>query len=97
MAALKSAGYDPEVIEYLQTPLSATKLKALQQMLGIPLRDMLRKKEPIYKELNLNDPALTEKQLLNLMTKHPVLLERPIVVMNSKAMIARPLDLNQLK
>ena len=58
--------------------------------LDISARDLLRKGEAIYKELNLADKSLTEQQLIEAMCKHPKLIERPIVIHNGKAKIGRP-------
>jgi arsenate reductase len=84
------AGEPVEVIEYLRQPLSAAQLKALNAMLGGPVREMLRDTEPAYKELGLDDTALSDDQLYEAIEKHPVLMQRPIVVRNGRAVIGRP-------
>jgi arsenate reductase len=79
-----------KVIEYLREPLTVAQLKDLHRMLGRPVRDMLRNTESEYKELGLANPELTDEQLLQAIAKHPILLQRPIVVRNGKAVIGRP-------
>jgi arsenate reductase len=83
-------GREVEVVNYLDTPPSAAELKQLLKLLGIPARQLLRSGEAIYKELDLADPALPEAALIAAMVEHPILIERPIVVANGKAVIGRP-------
>lgn len=76
------------MIDYLKTPPGASGLAALLKQLGIPARQLLRKKEPLFKELRLeqaDDPAA-----LAAMIEHPVLMERPVVVRGGKAVLGRP-------
>jgi arsenate reductase len=87
---LKQQDIEPEVVEYLKTPPSKTELKRVLKLLGLSARDLLRKKEPEYKELGLDDPALKEDDIINAMINTPKLMERPIVVANNKAAIGRP-------
>ncbi len=79
-----------EVVEYLRTPLSVAQLKELNGMLGCPVREMLRDSEAIYKELGLADASLTDDQLYEAIAANPILLQRPIVVRNGRAVIGRP-------
>jgi arsenate reductase (glutaredoxin) len=79
-----------EIIEYLKQPLSIAELKRLNQQLNLPLRDMIRDTESEYKELGLSDPTLTDAQLYEALAKHPILLQRPIIVRNGRAVIGRP-------
>ena len=69
-----------EVVEYLRTPLSVAQLKELNQMLGCPVREMIRDSEAIYKELDLADASLTDDQLYEAIAANPILLQRPIEV-----------------
>lgn len=87
---LRDRGLEPTVIEYLQEPPDAKTLDHLLILLGIEPRDAMRKQEKEYKELKLDDPKLTRKQLVAAMAEHPILIERPIVVRGDKAVIARP-------
>lgn len=88
---LEEKGIVPEVIKYLETPPTAEELRDIIRMLGLAsARDLMRKKEKEYKALGLDDPALSEDQLIEAMVKHPRLIERPIVISNGKAAIGRP-------
>lgn len=88
LALLEKHGVSPEVIKYLKTPPSATELKQLLTKLGMKPRDLLRKKEA--KEAGLDNPDLTDAQLIAGMVKHPIAIERPIVVKGSRAALGRP-------
>jgi arsenate reductase len=87
---LGARGVKPEVIEYLKSPPSAAELKAILKKLGMKPRDLIRKGEPLYAELDLKERELSDDQLIALMVKNPILIERPIVVSGSKAAIGRP-------
>jgi len=88
LALLEKKGIKPEVIEYLKTPPSAAELKQLLTKLGMKPRDLLRKKEA--KEAGLDKPDLSDAQLIAGMAKHPIAIERPIVVKGSRAALGRP-------
>ncbi|MGF6485462.1 arsenate reductase (glutaredoxin) [Paraburkholderia sp. JPY419] len=79
-----------EIVEYLKTPLTVAELKNLNAQLGCPVREMIRDTEAEYKEFNLADPSLTDAQLYEALAKHPILLQRPIVVRNGRGVIGRP-------
>jgi arsenate reductase len=90
LALLEERGESPHVIEYLKTPPSETELKAILVALGKDPRDVIRKGEAPYKELGLDDPALSDAALIKAMVENPVLIERPIVVNGAKAAVGRP-------
>lgn len=90
LALLEERGLKPRVVEYLKTPPSASELEKILKMLGISARDLIRRKEEIYRELGLDDAGLSEADLVAAMTAHPVLIERPIVVSGAKAALGRP-------
>jgi len=90
LALLEAKGVKPKVVEYLKTPPSAAELKAILKKLGMRPRDLLRASEPLYVELGLKDRDLSDDQLIALMVKNPILIERPIVVSGGKAAIGRP-------
>lgn len=90
LALLEQRGIKPKVIEYLDTPPNATELKHLLKLLGIPARELLRKKEDEYHQEKLDDTSLSDAEIINAMIKHPRLIERPIVVAGNKAAIGRP-------
>lgn len=79
-----------EVIDYQKTPLTVDQLKALHVMLGCPLREMIRTGETEYKELGLDAADIADDQLYQAIVSHPILLQRPIVVRNGRAVIGRP-------
>ncbi|MBT0120386.1 arsenate reductase (glutaredoxin) [Vibrio campbellii] len=88
---LEQNGVTPEVVKYLDTPLNVEQLKALYAQLGFSsVREMMRTKEDIYKELALGDTSVTDGQLFDAMARNPKLFERPVVVANGKAKIGRP-------
>ncbi len=87
---LQSRGIEPEIIEYLKTPPGKNKLKEILKMLGLEPRDLMRKNEDEYKKAKLDNPKLSKDDLIEAMVKHPILIERPIVVANGKAAIGRP-------
>ncbi len=88
--ALKEKGVDFDSVDYYLEPIPKSKLKELLQKMGIPALGLLRTKEPIYKELKLAQKKLSEEELVDLMAKHPGLIQRPIVEKGSKAILARP-------
>ena len=79
-----------DVIEYLKNPPTVKKLKEVLSLLKIPPRELMRKKETEYKELMLSNSNLSDKDLIESMVKHPILIERPIVLANGKATLGRP-------
>lgn len=87
---LKQNGITPTIIEYLKTPPTAETLKAILRQLGMTPRDLMRKKEAVYAELGLDNPSLTDNDLIDFMVLHPILIERPIVLANDKAALGRP-------
>ncbi|WP_321393287.1 arsenate reductase (glutaredoxin) [Emcibacter sp.] len=91
LALLEEKGIAPEVVEYLNNVPTTEQLADILKMLGMSsARDLMRKKEAEYKENGLDDESLSEDQLLKAMTRHPKLIERPIVLNNGKAAIGRP-------
>jgi arsenate reductase len=90
LALLRHAGFEPTVIEYLKTPPSREKLKALIAAMGIPVRALLREKGTPYAEMNLGDPKWSDEQLLDFMLQHPILINRPIVETPLGTRLCRP-------
>lgn len=81
---------EPDIVEYLTEIPDQSELNNLIKLLGISARDLLRTKEPEYKQLGLDDNSLTDDQIIKAMVEHPKLIERPIVVNKNKAAIGRP-------
>jgi len=90
LALLEARGIAPEVVEYLATPPDAATLTVLLDKLGLEPRELMRRKEPEYAELQLDDPALSREALIAAMVAHPRLIERPIVVVGDKVALGRP-------
>ncbi|KKB03833.1 arsenate reductase (glutaredoxin) [Pantoea anthophila] len=89
LALLNARGLAPEVVLYLQTPPDRETLQSLLQKLGMQsARQLMRTKEALYSELALSDKE--ESALLDALTAHPQLLERPIVIKGDRARIGRP-------
>lgn len=90
LALLQEQGIEPTVVEYLKDTPTANELAELLQKLGVQARQLIRSKEDEYKTLGLDNPELSEDQLINAMVEHPKLIERPIVVAGNQARIGRP-------
>ncbi|MCG2839940.1 arsenate reductase (glutaredoxin) [Sandaracinobacter sp. RS1-74] len=90
LGLIRNAGIEPHVIEYLKTPPSRTLLESLIERAGITPRDLLREKGTPYADLNLGNPELTDKQLIDAMMAHPILINRPLVVSPLGVKLCRP-------
>jgi arsenate reductase len=90
LGLIRNSGEEPRVIEYLKTPPSRDELKDLIKRMGIPVREVLRRKGTPYDALGLGDPALTDDALLDAMMAHPILINRPIVVTPLGVKLCRP-------
>lgn len=90
LALLEQQGDELEIVEYIETPPDSATLSALLQQLGMNARDLMRRGEDIYKELKLDNPDLSEAELVQAMVDYPRLIERPIVIRDGKAIVARP-------
>ncbi|MGL4305190.1 MAG: arsenate reductase (glutaredoxin) [Mycobacteriaceae bacterium] len=86
---LKDHGIEPTVVKYLETPPTKKQLQKLIADAGIPVRKAVRKREAIYKELELDNAS--DAELLDAMMAHPILIERPFVVTSKGTRLARPL------
>jgi arsenate reductase len=93
LAMLIASGETPEVIEYLSNPPSKERLVELLRLMNITPRDLLRQNGTPYDELKLDDPTLSNDQLIDAMMAHPILINRPIVVTNKGARLCRPSEL----
>ena len=87
---IRQSGEEPEVIEYLKTPPSRDELVALIAQMGIPVRDLLRRKGTPYDELDLDDDKWSDEDLIDHMMAHPILINRPIVVSEKGVRLCRP-------
>lgn len=93
LAMIRNSGVEPEVIEYLKTPPSKARLEALIREAGITPRELLRAKEAVYSELNLDDAKWTDDEIVDFMLQHPILINRPIVVTSLGTRLCRPSEL----
>lgn len=90
LGLIRNAGIEPHVIEYLKTPPSRPLLEQLIARAGIAPRDLIRQKGPPYAELGLDDPALSDAELIDTMMAHPILINRPLVVTPLGVKLCRP-------
>jgi arsenate reductase len=88
LALLRARGIEPEIIEYLKTPLSADDIRALVKAMNVPVRDVVRTKESLYSDLKLE--TVDDDTLLAAMAMHPILLNRPIVTTPKGTRLCRP-------
>jgi arsenate reductase len=89
-AALKESGVDFEAVDYYVDQIPRAKLIDLLRKMRMTPRELVRSKEPIYKELGLAGRDLSDEQLIDLMAEHPDLIQRPIVERGARAILARP-------
>jgi len=89
---LRESGVAVEKVNYYVEPLSKKKLTELVRKLNLKPRELLRKGEPIYKELGLGERQLSDSELISLMVEHPDLLQRPIVERGDRAVLGRPTE-----
>ncbi len=92
---LQERGIEPEIVKYLETPPSADEIREVLNLLGLSsARELMRKKEKEYKELNLADASKSEDDLIRAMVEHPRLIERPVVIVEDgkgkRAALGRP-------
>jgi len=87
---LRDNGIEPTIIEYLKDPLGKKELEDILKLLNMEPRDLMRKQEHEYKAAWLDNPKLSRNELISAMIQHPVLIERPIIIANHKAVIGRP-------
>ncbi len=90
MELLRERGIEPEVVEYLKAPPTAEELRRVLAMMNARPRDIIRKGEAVYRDLGLADPALSDEQLIEQMIANPILIERPIVIREGRAVVGRP-------
>lgn len=93
LAMIRNAGIEPVVIEYLKTPPTRERLVELIGKSGLSVREVLRQKGTSYTELGLDDPLLSDDELLDAMMKHPILINRPFVETPHGVRLCRPSEL----
>ena len=90
LALIRNRGEEPRIIEYLKNPPTRDELVSLIDRMGVPVRDVLRRKGTPYDALGLDNPALTDDALIDAMMAHPILINRPIVVTADRVRLCRP-------
>ncbi|PWJ85449.1 arsenate reductase [Pseudaminobacter salicylatoxidans] len=90
LAMIRASSEEPEIVEYLKTPPSRARLVELLGLMDMKPRDLLRRRGTPYDELGLDDPKWSDDELIDFMLAHPILIERPIVVTEKGAILARP-------
>ena len=90
LALIRERGVEPEIVEYLKTPLDADALRDLLGVLGLSARDLIRSGEAPYRELGLADPDASEDDLITAVAANPILMQRPIVRRGDHAVVGRP-------
>jgi arsenate reductase len=93
LAMIRNAGIEPHIVEYLKSPPTRALLVQLLARGNLSVRDIVREKEPLYRELKLDNPALTDDALLDAIMANPILLQRPLVVTPQGVRICRPSEL----
>ena len=87
---LRGKDIEPKIIDYIENPPTAEEFRDILAKLDLSPRDLLRRGEKIYKQLELSDTALSDTALITAMVGNPILIERPIVVNGDKAALGRP-------
>ncbi|MGX5913864.1 arsenate reductase (glutaredoxin) [Aliidiomarina sp. Khilg15.8] len=87
---LQQNNVQPHIIEYLKEPPSADELRDILRKLGRRPAELIRNKEAVYKELELAQKDLSDDELIQVMTEHPKLIERPVVIRGDQARVGRP-------
>lgn len=90
LVLLEAAGVQPQVRLYLQDPPTLAELQTLLQALDTSARSLLRNNEPPYQALGLDEPALSDTELLQAIVAHPILLQRPLALAGNRAVVGRP-------
>lgn len=90
LALIRNTGAEPRVIHYLETPPTRAELVALIAAMGTPVRAVMRAKEAVYQELDLDNPKWSDDELIDFMLAHPILINRPIVVTPLGTRLCRP-------
>ena len=90
LGLIRNSGVEPRVVEYLKTPPTRDQLADLIRRMGVPVRDVLRRKGTPFDDLGLGDPSLTDDQILDAMVAHPILINRPVVVTPLGVKLCRP-------
>lgn len=92
LAAIREAGHEPQVVDYLAAPPSRETLREMIAAAGLTVREAIRSKEAVYTELGLDAPDVGDDALLDAMVAHPILINRPFVVTPKGVRLCRPVE-----
>ena len=90
LAAIRAAGHEPRIVEYLKDRLTREELKELIARANLSIRDVVRSKEVLFRELGLDDSDVGDDEILDAMIKNPILINRPIVATDHAVRLCRP-------
>jgi arsenate reductase len=93
LALIRNSGIEPTIIEYLSHPPSKQSLQEMIHTMGLSVREVMRQKESLFEELELADAKWSDEALIDCMIKHPILINRPIVVTPLGVRLCRPSEL----
>ena len=92
LETIRAKGVEPKIVDYQQTPPSAGEITATLKAMQMTPRDLLRRKNTPYDELGLDDPKLSDQELIAAMAEHPLLIERPVVKTEKGTRLCRPVE-----
>lgn len=92
LAAIREAGHEPVIVNYLEAPPAREALRSLIEAAGLTVRDAVRSKEALFGELGLDAAGVADEALLDAMAAHPVLINRPFVVTPKGVRLCRPFE-----
>ncbi|ETD72132.1 arsenate reductase [Pelistega indica] len=92
LALIEEKGITPTIVEYLKHPLTKVQIQDILKRSGLTAKELIRQKEALFTELNLDKEGATEEQLIDAMVAHPVLVNRPIVITPKGVRLCRPIE-----
>ena len=92
LALIEEKGITPTIVDYLKHPLTKAQIQDILKHSGLTAKELIRQKETLFTELNLDQEGTTEEQLIDAMVAHPILVNRPIVITPKGARLCRPIE-----
>jgi len=96
LAAIRAAGHEPRIVEYLKQRFTRDELKTLIGRANLSIRDVVRKKESLFREMGLDETDVGDDEILDAMIAHPILINRPIVSTDTAVRLCRPSEMVKL-
>ncbi len=100
LANIRAAGHEPQIVEYMKTPLPRAEIAVLLDQMNLSVRDLARRREPLFRELGLDAKDVGQEEMLDALADNPSLINRPIVVVEEggaiTARLCRPSELVKL-